>query len=497
MMATVETPVNCSTCESINTGKKIKLGILLCNGCRSRFCSAHMMEHRVYLNNLLDNAVVNQINELNESIALCNEHGYSLHNTEQLSTINKWESDSIEMIKQTAVLARKRLEHLAIEHFDTVNKTFKMLSAQVHSIMDDESFFENDINQLEQKFQKLKDGFENFPVEIKTKTFPDTLIDVRFMAKITADSMLSPNSFLTATQPDLYFIDKLLARSKLKKSIDLSQMKPGEILPMNDRLIGFALHNQISTLDPKLDSWMSIPPIPAGGEMYWFDHLQVILYFQWSNRYNTPHKLFQFDPKSLSRTEVLPKSSSWKRGANDDFDILTCFKQYIVIVMQDKIEQWSAHGLDWYTKTDAVIRWYPPVAWRPGTHIEQICMNDTNYAILIRENCDRGRQTVIPFEFEIRNRAMSVLHYIPFEPCISDAQMRLCSLPKRSGWLFFAKMEKVKCCYIINKDGKQHKQNFVETSDIEDAVVFGDSIVIRRVDCNKNTDIISIYDWEP
>ena len=238
-----------------------------------------MTEHRTYLTNLLESAVVNERNQLSEKIAICNERGCAIHISEQLDAINKWESDSIELVKQSAALARKRSEELAMEHFNSVKGAFTVLSDRLHRMMEEESFFEKDIKQLEQKFQKLKLDMENFSLEAKINTLPDELIDVRSRTTSEEHSMKSVSENESKNLSKTSFIDYLVTMEKPSISINLSLMKPGRILPINSQSIGFLLENRISALNPYTNSWTSICSFYNENEVHWSDHLQVFLFF--------------------------------------------------------------------------------------------------------------------------------------------------------------------------------------------------------------------------
>ena len=205
----------------------------------------------------------------------------------------------------------------------------------------------------------------------------------------------------------------------------------------------------------------------------------------------------QYDPKSSSCKEVLAKDPKWNSGWKGNMLTLACFKQNIVIVMDNQIELWSASRKDWHTCPDNVTRWYPPVAWRPDAEIRQIRMNDTTFALLVESyHYDKGfTRTHTSFEFEIRNHGMSILQCIDLKPHIYCAPMRLCCLPKAAGWLLFAKNNDLSFCFVIGNDGKLYKQNIVLSSNIDDMIVFGDSIVTRKTNGSQNTDLLDIYDW--
>ena len=456
-----------------------------------------MIEHRTYLATQLEHVVVNQRNELSEKIASCNEHECSACISEQLRTINKWEYDSIELIKQSAVLARKRLEAMALQHFHTVKDAFATLSDQLNRMMEEESFFENDIEQLQQKIQKLKHDVESFPLEVKINTLPCKLIDVYSDTTSQICLVESVARRKNRSPTKIEFVDKLLTVDKPNMSINLSIMQPGRILPINSQSIGFILKDRISAFDPSTKSWASMGSVLDADELHWSDHLKVFLYLKYSKQANTLHKLFQFDPKSSSCEEFLRKYGSSRYEDHGDIRTFSCFGKRIAIVKNDSIEHWSADSKDWHTCADNVTRWYPPVAWRSGTQIQKICMNETNYAFLAAIYGHNKQKKIIcmSLELEIRNRGMSILHCIALKPDISYVQIRLCCLPKAAGWLLFTKNGDHSCCYVIGNDGKRYEQSLVLSSNIDDIIVFGDRIVTRKIDAEKNTDLLDIYDW--
>ncbi|CAM4830499.1 unnamed protein product [Rotaria magnacalcarata] len=473
-------PLNlCATCETLGNEHKSKPGILLCMGCQKHFCSKHMIQHRENLADLLENGVVCERNALLEKISVPYDEQWSASIKVQLETINNWELDSIELIKQSAMRARKELHETASKEYENSSNQFSMLSNELNALLENESYFENDIDQLKNKFHQLKHDLEQYPVELSINGISNELVVVKSIVKS-----------VPPVSPSYLFVDQLLKSQKPRISINISNIEVGKMCPISDHLIAFHSKNELPALDISNVSWKSLPEIPSVAELHWVDHLKLFLALEYSGRNNQPNKLYQFDPYSGHREELFKKSIDWRIGRGDNFTTLTCFKQYIVIIFGDKIETWTGTFRQWYTSEILCTRWGPPISCQKNEDIQRIRMNDLYYALIVKH------YNQSPY-LDLRNHGMSTLHRIILDQIRLPADMRLLSLPNASGWLIFFRGERSTCC-VFDNNGKRHDQNIVMSSNITDVTVQNDLIIIRKFEENgcDDYDFIEVYDWQ-
>ncbi|CAF3866453.1 unnamed protein product, partial [Rotaria sp. Silwood1] len=237
-MACASPPKHCATCETLSAEQKQKPGILLCVGCQKHFCSEHIIQHRQYLSDLFENEVVYNRNALTKKVLALGNQEWPINIKTQLETINIWEQDTIELIKQSAACARKQLEEMALKESNKLKKQFSLLSDDLNKLRESENYFENDIDQLKNKFQRLAYDIEHFPFEISINEIPNELILVK---SIIQSAPYFPTSYC--------FIDQILASQKPKVSIDLSTIRPGQMHPFGDQSIAFFSNSELPILD--------------------------------------------------------------------------------------------------------------------------------------------------------------------------------------------------------------------------------------------------------
>ena len=202
-MASASSSELCIMCQTHLGEQKSKPGILFCVGCQKYFCSQHIVQHRQHLADLFENVVMNKSNQLQQKISTFDEQHCSDNIKTQLEIINKWEFDTIELIKQLATCVRRQPQEMALEECDKLKKQFSIISTELNTLRENENYFENDINQLIDKFQQLKHDIEHFPIEININEISRELISVKKIVP-SAAPLIEP----------CYFIDKLLTSQK-------------------------------------------------------------------------------------------------------------------------------------------------------------------------------------------------------------------------------------------------------------------------------------------
>ena len=132
-----------------STGECKKNGIIKCDGCFARFCSEHFAVHRRELDNILE--------------VLCSErdlfhyelqHQSDEQSNEFLIEIDRWEEQTIEQVRRTANNARYQIRQLSRPK--SSNKQFQLFSEELRSRKENEDFYENDLQRLQQQFQQIK-----------------------------------------------------------------------------------------------------------------------------------------------------------------------------------------------------------------------------------------------------------------------------------------------------------------------------------------------------
>ncbi|CAF4404959.1 unnamed protein product, partial [Rotaria socialis] len=385
--------------------------------------------------------------------------------------------DTIELIKQSAMRARKELHETASKEYENLSKQFSMLSNELNTLLENESYFENDIDQLRNKFNQLKHDLEQYPVELSINGISNELVVVKSIMKS-----------VPPVSPSYLFVDQLLKSQKPRISINISNITVGQMCPISDRLIAFHSGNELPALDISNISWKSLSTIESNVELNWSDFLRLFLVLKYSTRSNQPNELYQFDPYSGHREELFKKSPQWNSGWGNNFTTLTCFKQYIVTILGNKIEKWTVTNRQWYTGEESCTRWCPPISCQRNEKIQRIRMNDLYYALIVEE------YNQLPY-LDLRNHGMSTIHRIILDQRDLPKHMRLLSLPNASGWLIFFLKNENTCCYALDNEANRCDQNIVMSSNIIDITTQNDLIIIRKRD-EKYGDVIQVYDWQ-
>jgi hypothetical protein len=492
-MASVVSATPCAACEELAAEKRPKHGILLCIGCEKYFCSQHIVQHRQHLTDLLQNEVVNNRNILQEKISTLREKQWAPDIEAQLELINKWELDTIETIKQMADHAHKQLHSTIQERCNYLTKQLTILSGELNALSENGNYFEHDIEQLTNRFKKLKDEVEHYPVTLSTNEISTASISI-------SSNIQEVNSSAPAAHPHLplHFIDQLLESGTPEMSFNLSFIKPDRMLPFTDKLIGFFHSGSgFPVLNIRDGAWMSLSPIHGVTEIHWSDFLQQFLALEYSSRRNQPNRVILYDSNCRQLGEIWKKSTTWNYHCGGDFKTLTCFKQYVLLVLGGgEIEKWSANSPNWYDDRNSVVCWSRPISCQCYDKIECIRMNDIYYALVIGKN--GSRQPAVPgeFYFELRNHGMSTLHCIKTDYYGSLSTTRFFSLPNESGWLLFSHTDDASFCYVLDNAARRYDQNLVLLSNVTDIIVQNNLILLRRKKQDITDDILEIYEWK-
>lgn len=367
---------NCVTCIALSDQKKPKAGILLCIGCQAYFCSQHIIQHRQQLSEFLENEVVHTRNSLQEQLSTCLEQQWSNAVKTQMECINRWELDTIDRIKQVAERARQQIHDTTTKEHDKLQERLSFLSDEADALRENDSYCQNDITRLLDKFQQLREILENYPVELVISQIGDELITVKSIAETTSPWAPTP-----------CFIDQILATKKPKTSIALSVGEIGRMCPLSNQLIAFYSTEAIATLNIPENSWKSLHInryfMDNHNEMVWSSYLQKFIVLKYSFRNNYPNNLYQYDPFCGSYTEILKKDSNWNSGAGDNLTAFTCFKNTVLLVLQTMIQKWTITDDAWHAHGKPETEWRPPISCGTDQEIKCIRMNDLHYALIL------------------------------------------------------------------------------------------------------------------
>jgi chromosome segregation ATPase len=118
----------------------------------------HFNEHRQQLSMRFDHDVVEAHDELLEQINQMKQLDNS--SSDLFSTIDQWETSTIEIVKRTANRARDQLIQLLNNEKETLKKQFDSLTQEIRSRREEDEFAENDLRQLRAKINKLQQSFK-------------------------------------------------------------------------------------------------------------------------------------------------------------------------------------------------------------------------------------------------------------------------------------------------------------------------------------------------
>ncbi|CAF1050073.1 unnamed protein product [Adineta steineri] len=150
-MATGISSNRCSICEK-------NAAMCNCIGCKAFFCMKHFNEHRQQLTIQFDVDVVEAHDKLLEQINQMEE----LKNTSSdlFSTIDQWESSTIEIVKRTADRARQQLTQLLDNEKEALRKQFDSLTQEIRRRREEDEFAENDLRQFRERINKLQQSLK-------------------------------------------------------------------------------------------------------------------------------------------------------------------------------------------------------------------------------------------------------------------------------------------------------------------------------------------------
>ncbi|CAF1352782.1 unnamed protein product [Didymodactylos carnosus] len=141
--------MNTNICYTCNNANQIERAILVCDGCKHRYCQKHYEEHRQHLRNELDvtcdkrNEVQNELRDLTNSPKLLND-------------ITQWEQEMIAKIKETANNIRKEINAFLNEKQSEIEVQIQYVTKQLCRTRENGNYTEQDLEQWNRELEKLK-----------------------------------------------------------------------------------------------------------------------------------------------------------------------------------------------------------------------------------------------------------------------------------------------------------------------------------------------------
>lgn len=145
-MASREEEIRCIICKK-------KQGRSRCNGCRKDFCDNHIKEHHQELNKHLEE-IGDDYNLFSQTFI---EQTKTLKDHRLLNEIDKWELNSIHIIKETARKHRQIIIRHTNEHTNHIDQKLKKLTQRLKESREEENILEDDLQEYSNQLQKLNE----------------------------------------------------------------------------------------------------------------------------------------------------------------------------------------------------------------------------------------------------------------------------------------------------------------------------------------------------
>lgn len=151
--------MNCIRCVK-------SMGTFTCRGCDEHFCLNHANEHRQMLSKQMDEDIIplhdNFQENLLELMNNCKDHLL-------MKDIDRWEMNSIELIRERASQLRKDLIVLLQKPIHQMKTQFEDLTQQLRRARQEDQFFENDLKRWVNELHHLSNQLKT-PSEISFKS---------------------------------------------------------------------------------------------------------------------------------------------------------------------------------------------------------------------------------------------------------------------------------------------------------------------------------------
>ncbi|CAF3113148.1 unnamed protein product [Rotaria sp. Silwood2] len=160
-MATKNESNLCSVCNKL-------AGVRFCVGCNKYFCPKNFREHEGQLAIQFDNEVVRYHDELLDQIQKLEKSNYS--SLDLFAQIEQWKKTTINKVERAADKAQHELTDLIDNKRAAIAKQLELITKEIRSRQEEETFVENHIDQLKQEIDKIKQKLEKLIQKDKTQS---------------------------------------------------------------------------------------------------------------------------------------------------------------------------------------------------------------------------------------------------------------------------------------------------------------------------------------
>lgn len=174
-MATAPIKLQCCICNKERHTYK-------CGGCAKDFCFNHLTEHRQMINRQFDE-IENDHDQFRQALI---ERKNDSARHPLIEDINRWEEESIRMIKTTADKCRRRLITYADHYMIEIEKQLNTLARKLQQIRQENEFNEIDLDEIKDKFNSLTEELNtplNISIEQESTSFLDKMVLIVPMEK--------------------------------------------------------------------------------------------------------------------------------------------------------------------------------------------------------------------------------------------------------------------------------------------------------------------------
>ena len=140
-------------------------GQAICSGCEQWFCTKHLLQHRQELHHQMD-----ALGAEHDQLRLNVNTEIQSHLPSLLDRINRWESTSIQWIRQVANKARSELKRAHDDVTKTIKGSLDQLTQELHERREMDAYTEIQLNKW---MQQLKDLRERWEKRIKLEMMDD------------------------------------------------------------------------------------------------------------------------------------------------------------------------------------------------------------------------------------------------------------------------------------------------------------------------------------
>ncbi|CAF0950343.1 unnamed protein product [Didymodactylos carnosus] len=175
-------------CQS-NTNCK-KTGISVCNGCKNQYCAEHLVEHRHYLYEQLQDVLSEKELFGQEVQSPSLDESSAKRQNGLFKEIDEWETEMIDAVKRTAKNGRKIIQKLANAEKHKVRENYDELSKEISERLEQDDYYEYDIERLKEEIETLKQKWNDSMTKTKMTQIQINFKDIDWskILEVTAEN---------------------------------------------------------------------------------------------------------------------------------------------------------------------------------------------------------------------------------------------------------------------------------------------------------------------